>query len=261
MNTCLLDGAVHGVNRLGLVVFCVWSAAGWAAHPLVTEDTGTQGVGKFQVEAQFERARDNAEGVTETTTGFASVVSYGFHERADVIVTLPYARVEVVDDTGAETAERGRGDVALDAKWRFFEADSVSLALKSGLTFATGDEQRGLGAGKTNASVLLIGSCEHESFALHATAGVIGNRNIADEKTRLWQVSVGGWISVGDVKLAADLGRYTNAERGADKDPAFGILGVIYSPREDLDLDLGVQWGLSDPETDRVLLAGVTLRY
>jgi hypothetical protein len=246
---------------IGVLLLGGWSAASWAAHPLVTEDTGTQGQGKFQVEAQFERARDREAGVTETTTGVASVVSYGFHERADVIVTLPYERIAVTDDAGSETSEHGRGDVALDVKWRFFEQGNVSLALKSGVAFATGDEQRGLGAGKTNASALLIGSLDLEPVQLHVTAGYIGNRNVADEKTRIAHVSAGGWVGLGDYKLAADIGRYTTVDRSQDQRSMFGILGVIFSPTEDIDLDVGLKWGLTDPETDRALLAGVTLRY
>jgi hypothetical protein len=38
------------------------------------------------------------------------------------------------------------------------------------------------------------------------------------------------------------------------------VLGVIYSPTEDLDLDLGLRWG-HDAAIDRAFMAGVTLRW
>ena len=236
------------------------SAAAWAAHPLMTEDTGTQGRGKYQLEMQFERGRDVEGDTTEESSSFATVLAYGFHERADLIVTLPYERVRTIVD-GDTSAERGRGDVAADVKWRFYEEGNLSFALKSGVTLPTGDEDRGLGTGKSNASVLLIASIDLEPVELHITAGYLGNRNVADEKTRIRHLSVGGLVSVGDVKLVADVGRYTTVDRSLDKSSVFGVLGAIWSPNDDVDLDVGMKWGLSDPETDRALLVGATLRF
>ena len=47
-------------RRIGVLLLGGWSVGTWAAHPLATEDAGTQGQGKFQVEAPFERARATA---------------------------------------------------------------------------------------------------------------------------------------------------------------------------------------------------------
>lgn len=247
------------VPLLIAAVFLSGSAV-WAAHPLVTEDTGTQGRGKYQLEVQFERGRDVEGDTTEKSSSLATVLAYGFHERADLMLTLPYERVRTTVD-GDTSAERGHGDVAADVKWRFYEEGKLGVALKSGITLPTGDENRGLGTGKSNASALLIASIDLEPVELHVTGGYIGNRNVADEKTRIRHLSVGGLFSVGDFKLVADIGRYTTVDRSLDKSSVFGILGTIWSPNDDVDLDVGVKWGLSDPETDRALLAGVTLRF
>jgi hypothetical protein len=39
------------------------------------------------------------------------------------------------------------------------------------------------------------------------------------------------------------------------------VLGLLYAPSEEVDLGLGVKWGLSDAADDRALLAGVKLRF
>jgi hypothetical protein len=54
-------------------------------------------------------------------------------------------------------------------------------------------------------------------------------------------------------------------EKTADKEskinPAFILGGIIYSPVEYLDLDIGYKHGLNSPETDYTLLAGLTVRF
>jgi outer membrane putative beta-barrel porin/alpha-amylase len=249
----LLAGIIASTSALS-------SGLSYSAHPLVTEDTGTQGRGKFQLELQFERARDHEVDTTELSSNFATVLSYGFHPAADVIVTLPYERASTTVD-GDTSKVRGRGDAAVDIKWRFYEHDNVSLAFKSGVALPTGDETRGLGTGKSNVSALLIASFSLEPIELHVSGGYIGNRNVADEKKHIRQISVGGWYAAGDLKFAADVGTYTTVDRTLNRSTSFGILGLIYSPTETLDLDVGVKWGLTDPEVDRALLAGVTLRF
>ena len=43
----------------------------WAAHPLITDDTGTQGKGKFQLElnGQYDWDKEKSEDVSVKTTG------------------------------------------------------------------------------------------------------------------------------------------------------------------------------------------------
>ncbi|MEK7207106.1 MAG: hypothetical protein AAB134_04415, partial [Pseudomonadota bacterium] len=58
-----------------------------------------------------------------------------------------------------------------------------------------------------------------------------------------------------------DTGVDTNPDKPSHTPPAFLILGFIYAPNEDVDLDLGVKRGLSRPETDYTLLGGITFRF
>jgi major membrane immunogen (membrane-anchored lipoprotein) len=58
---------------IGLVYFALLLIAcpSWAAHPLITDDSGTQGKGNFQLElnAQFDWDKDDTEELSVRTTG------------------------------------------------------------------------------------------------------------------------------------------------------------------------------------------------
>lgn len=233
----------------------------WAAHPLITEDSGTQGRGKFQLELTTERGRDDADGTRTENVVMVAVMSYGVRDDTDMIFTLPRERVHT-DDGSVATTESGRADGGFDLKWRFFEKENLSLALKPGVTFPTGDETKGLGRGKSAYSLYLITTIAPKPWALHLHLGHIRNRNVVDERESVWHASVGGWREFGGkLKVVADIGADANTDKSSKTEPAFMIFGFIYSPYDDLDLDMGVKKGLSDPETDSTLLAGLTFRF
>jgi len=252
------------IDKTAAILFMVvalFPVLAQAAHPLITEDTGTQGRGKYQLELTAESGRDDAGDVKEEAVTMAAVLSYGLRDDTDVILTLPRERV-YTQAGGANTTESGRTDAGLDFKWRFFEKQNLSLALKPGITFPAGDEAKGLGTGKSAYSLYLVTTVAPEPWAFHVHLGYIRHRNVLDEREKIWHASFGGWRTVNkNFKLAFDAGRTTNTDKTIGTAPAFMILGLIYSPRENFDLDFGVKKGLTGPETDYTLLGGVTLRF
>lgn len=128
--------------RLCVLASSVYVAGAYAAHPLVTEDTGTQGKGGWQLEVNAEVSRDSTDGVG--TRGFrpAATLSYGVADAVDVQVGRPYQRL-ITDDGSTWQESNGGLDTALDLKWRFFENARFSLGLKPGVTFATGRYEAG----------------------------------------------------------------------------------------------------------------------
>lgn len=83
-----------------------------AAHPLITEDTGTQGAGRWQLEATLDHHRGHAPGLLTVSDERKLVLSYGLKDPLDLIVTVPHTRTRT-DDT---PAVQGRGDVEFAAK-------------------------------------------------------------------------------------------------------------------------------------------------
>jgi hypothetical protein len=111
----------------GLLLFCVGAIDAHAAHPLITEDTRTQGAQRFQLEVFAEQLEERATRRDQEV--YTGILSYGIAETADVQAGVPWYR----------SGPDGVGDASLDLKWRFYERNALGIALKPGITLPTGD--------------------------------------------------------------------------------------------------------------------------
>lgn len=158
--------------------------------------------------------------------------------------------------------EDGVSDMSVELKWRFFEKDGLSLALKPGITLPTGDDDRGPGTGRVGYSLFFITTKEIEPWAFHLNLGYIRNENKVDERKDLWHASLAGEFEVvKDLKVVGNIGVERNPDKGSNTHPAFILGGLIYSISEDLDIEIGVKGGLNKPETDLTILAGIASRF
>ncbi len=242
------------------------SCPSWAAHPLITDDTGTQGKGKFQLElnGQYDWDRDDSDDSSVKSTGgqTAATLSYGVADNVDLILSLPYlwGNAEINETTVYN--EQGIGDAVLETKMRLFEKNGFSVALKPGISIPTGNDEKSLGAGLLGGHLFLIASQELGSWAFHGNLGYIRNENKLDERRDIWHASFAAtWEVIKNLKLAADIGIERNPYDDAKDDPAFLIGGIIYSIKENVDVDFGLKCGLTKSETDLSLLTGLTFRF
>lgn len=70
----------------------------FAAHPLITDDTGTQGRSGFQLELNGMFGYDREKGATERADEAGVILSYGLWETGDLAVGTPYERIRTEDD-------------------------------------------------------------------------------------------------------------------------------------------------------------------
>ncbi len=245
----------------------------FAAMPLVTDDTGTQGKGHVQIELGLERAheKESERGVTTETTDWSpsATLTYGLSETIDLVAGFPWSWHNVEADGATVTDDKGVGDYSLQLKWRFLELQDgrLTVALKPGLTFPTGRESKGFGNGKLSGGVMLIATRSYESGAVHMNLGYNRNEyNLEDDRhtqrNDIWHASLAGERKLVDkLRAVADIGVDRNQEDGRDSNPAYILGGLIYSPSENVDLDFGVKGGLNDAEQATTLLAGATFRF
>ncbi|ACF45382.1 conserved hypothetical protein [Prosthecochloris aestuarii DSM 271] len=247
----------------------LYAAPLYASHPLITDDTGTQGTGRFQLELNSEFI-DDEDGDLEVTGGeVAAVLSYGLSDNIDLVVGLPWIWYDVKAGGATLVDDNGIGDLSLEVKWRFFEYEDhgLSIALKPEVTFPTGDEDNGPGNGKVSGGSSLIVSKEGILGRLHLNLGYMRNEYGLEEDdlflhNDIWHASFAGEINLtADITAVGNIGVETNPEKDAEEDPSFFIGGLIYSVTEDFDVDAGVKWGLNDAETDRAFLAGIAARF
>jgi len=118
----------------------------------------------------------------------------------------------------------------LETKWRLFEKDKFSVALKPGISIPTGNDEKGLGAGLLGGHLFLIASQELGSWAFHGNLGYIRNENKVDERKDIWHASFAAtWEVIKNLKLVADIGIERNPDEDAKNDPAF-IIGGSFIP-------------------------------
>lgn len=228
-----------------------------ASHPLITEDTGVLGRDVWQLEVHGERSRDREGEVTTRGIDSSAVLSYGITQQADVQVELPYLREET---DGAVV--QGRGDASISMKWRFFERNGLSLVAKPDLHLATGRDELGLGAGRARWGANFVAGYALDGLELLGHAGYLRNRNALGERRSLWHTSIAAlYAATEKLRLVLDLGRDTNPDADSRRALREIVLGLIYAPRAEVDIGLGVKRGLSDTADDRSLLAGVKFRF
>lgn len=238
-------------------IVTVFSAGNsFAMHPLVTDDPETQGLRKSQIEFDAEYSHNREEGSTQEEYDFKSIYSYGVARNADIVLTVPYVYVH------DGTTERGLSDVTAEVKWRFYENGPVALAVKPGISIPAGEASRGLGTGRLNYSVSLIGGLEERPWTFYVNAGYVRASNPADEDENLFDVSLAATYELKeDVLLVGNIGTRTNPARVSVTPDSFILGGIVYSVTRDIDIDLGVKGGIGGDEPDYQLLSAFTRRF
>jgi hypothetical protein len=225
----------------------------FAAHPMLTEDTGTQGKGRFELELGFERVREGDAKAFE----FGPQLSWGLLDNLDLIV-----RPTWLDLRGSADSARGLGDTALDAKWRFIEDGPWSFGLRAGLDLPTANEGKGLGTGETGYHGVLIATWAIEALVVSANLGILHVGKVPLQRRDLALASVGVVREVREgLKLGAEVDAASNPDPNRSPWPTVARIGVIWSLNKYWDVDVGYQAPLNHAAPDAAILAGATLRW
>jgi hypothetical protein len=241
--------------------FALLTAPAWAAHPLITDDTGTQGAGGNQAEFTFDRAESGKSPTKAHENAFAFTYTRGLSDSLDFFIGG--VRLDMQDPSSNDGARvKGEGDSALGLKWRYAEKDGLSLGLKLTASIGTGDDTRGLGAGRSTQSLLHVTQWETKAGDFLVNLGISNNGKTADERRTLWNASAAWLVPVReDLTFALDIGASQQASKDNSKHPAYALIGLIWSVTEKIDLDVGYKHGLNDQESDSQLGVGLTVRW
>lgn len=249
-----------------IIVTCIallfMAHSAFAAHPLITDDAGTQGKGNFLLEVNGQYETDEEDGVDAEAGEIKASLSYGVTDTVDVVVGLPYETMR--EDEGHDLAKtNGIGDASVEVKWRFFEKEWLQLAFKPGLTLPTGDEEEGLGTGRMTYGAFFIATAARGPGAVHLNIGYVRSENEGEEEREdIWHASLAGELDVvKDLKAVANIGIERNPDPASHTDAAFIIVGLIYTVTDSLSIDVGVKGGLTDPEADLTVLAGMAWKF
>lgn len=253
------------VLNLGLVLLASLSPSARAMQPLITDDTGTQGVGGRQLEFSLCAERSRTGEASGTSDSLPVTFTWGASQTLDLALSSGFARLRT-----SQSDDSGWANAVLGAKWRFFEEDShgTSLALKPEILLPASveDEALGLGTGKTSGRLSLILSQKLSFGSLHFNA-VLGRERYRDsaQDTNRFRMSVAPvWDLSTRWKLAADLGGDFARSQGGRTHTRFAELGTIWSPNKDVDLALGLIRTLDDQRPRSMtnsMTAGLSWRF
>lgn len=242
-----------------------------AAHPLQTDDTGTQDQDHWQLEFNADRT------VTRETDGVGhdvakevnATLTYGVTPTLDVFFNLPWSWLDQRNpENGGRDRVSGQGELALGLKWRAWargsEGDRWSLGVKTELLLPTSADERGIGAGRTNLAVTGLLNYEWQDWTFLGNLSLATNRvpNAPDQQ----RATVAGISSAALFKVAAawrlalDMGVTQGAETNA-ANVRYVLLGVIYSPKDTLDFDMGLRHNRQSTVRQNTFGLGVTVRY
>lgn len=244
--------------RAILLLTLALPTAAWSAHPLISEDTATQGRGRSELEVGNAWTRD----VADRSYELGPQLSYGVLPQLDAILRPAWLDQRMTLD--AETTHaHGAGDTAADLKWRFFERGKLSLAVRAGVNAPTGDADQGLGTGKTTYHGVLVASMDMTPLTLHTNIGYTRNRSDPAERRDLYHASAALLWTVSDRwrVLLAELAADTNVDHTRSTPPSVARVGAIYSVIKGFDIDVGYQARLNRAAARQVVLVGVTSRW
>jgi len=250
---------VADARRAAAVAAIAWALAAApearAAHPVISEDPGTQGTGGVELEIGFA-AQDGEPGGGKAAQ-LSTQVAIGLAPAVDLLVVPRYLWLRPAD----AASERGIGDTSLDLKWRFVDGDVVQLAVRAGAELPSGDASKGLGADGTGWHALLALAVAVDPAQWLANVGYVRSR-VRGERTHLPFAST-ALIAPADGALRGfvEVAAQANADAARSTWPAVARTGVMWKAAPWLDLDVGAEGRLNRAAPRATLLAGATMRW
>ena len=230
-----------------------------AAHPLLTDDTGTQGEGHWQLELNTDHTRTREVGESAWVRTVGTTLTRGVAQTLDLAISAPWMQV----GEPGEARQRGVGDTTLQAKWRFHEDEESgwSLGVRPAVMLPSGSASQGLGNGRASAGIALISTLERGDWTWLANAGYTWNNNSVGDRKQLWSLSTAVLYALTPQwSLALDMGIARSADPGASHD-TYGLIGAQYHASKDLDLDIGWRRSLGAAPVANTLGVGLTVRW
>ncbi len=220
---------------------------------MLSEDTGTQGRGNAELELGYAWSRVNATSIFL----FQPQLSYGTSSKFDLIIQPSWTTVDA-PDTGRE---RGLGDTNLDFKWRFYGAAPWSLGVRAGLAVPTAHGDLGLPAHKVSPHGLLVMTADFTPLTLDANLGYSRVPDYPGARPDLLHFSAAATYAANErLFFVLDTAIDSNPDSRQTTPPAVALVGLIYTARPGLDLDVGYRGRLNTAAPTRQWLLGITYR-
>jgi hypothetical protein len=236
-----------------LCALALATSVAFAGHPMLSEDTGTQGRRNAELELGYAWGQDH--GLSSFL--FQPQLSYGVSSTLDLIIQPSWTSV----DTPGVGREKGLGDTNLDFKWRFYGAAPWSVGVRAGLELPTAHDDLGLADHKVSGHGILVFTGDFNPVTIHANLGYTRAPEFENARANLYHFSAAAMYAANErMFFIFDTAVDSNPDSRQSMPPAVALLGLIYTARPGLDLDLGYRSRLNTAAPIRQFLLGVTYR-
>lgn len=269
LNSCRwIKGGVAAFLAISIVLPSVAMRELSSDRPDATESPFTVEPGRVQIEmsfAEYTRDRHNPEreDIRMAAWAFAPVnVRIGLTPAAEVqFVVDSFVDVKTDDRVaGVTNRTRGFGDVTVRAKWNFWGNDSGKTALGLMPFVKLPTARRGIGNDSFEGGVILPFASElGGGWGFGAMTELDAVRNQADDGY------AAAWVNTATASrgLTERVGIFFELASavGEGKPVLTGNIGLTYAVNDDLQLDAGVNVGLTRSADDLTLFTGFVKRF
>lgn len=258
-------------TTLALSFTLITTGSSLACPPLATDDACTVDVGKVEIElnGSYGYDKQTVDGSTTRTNTIdaEAKITTGLYKNLGISLAIPYTINERSNIDGDVSNIDGFGDMTLEIKYALAELGGINFAIKPSIIMPTGKYSNGLSEGHWQFGTTLIATREFEDgkYALHANLGYENHdyRIDADlQRSNLFSGSIAGEAEVSKgLFVVADFGLATNPDKASNDLPVYALTGVRYEINDHLDVNAGIKFGLTKPETDLTALYGLELKF
>ena len=209
-----------------------------------------------QREVQLSLAPGLWDDKTVQTTQFPLAFEYGITDRLQFGAEVPLLKLAVKAGVDANSGEEiaaseqsGLGDVAAELKYGIFNEENAALSAAVEVEFPTGDEEKGLGEGKTVYAPFLAYAHTIGKTQIHLSGGAELQENAMAE----YFYGLGTLCPLGSYVPTLEL----NGTKGDEPSTLYLTPGFVWVVREGLELGIAVPLGLTDEST----AYGVTTQF
>lgn len=227
------------VSALALSAMAMtFASPAYAYHPLITDDTGTQGQGNNQLEIGYDYTYSHSAGITDI--GGSSPITYtlGITDTLDIFIGSLHQW----------KPGKGWGNAVSGAKWRFHENDRCRCSLARRpevlLPVSAADEAKGLGYGKLSYDLSLVFSQQLDFGEVHINLAAYHDHYDSpanSDRKKRYRLSIAPvWTLIPHWKIGLDGGLTTDPDSTHKALSGFAELGVVYTPSDRVDLSFGL---------------------
>jgi hypothetical protein len=200
---------------------------------------------------EYERVRDSGD--RTNTNEVDLLLTYGLLEKLDLIINTPLKYKTLNGDKNYS----GMADLSLEAKWKFYEKDTLHLAIYPQMTLPTGYYKQGEGEGRVTVGGMFLATKDIDPVTLSLAFSYTRNENKVNDRLNIWTLYLNGVLKTSEkLSLLGSVGIERDKNKSYTDNPIYLTGGFTYAVSKTFAILPSVKWAVRKPETDITFTLG-----